>query len=362
MTSKTLSIGILRALGIILLVALGAWFLYAIQSIIIYLVVSLILTLICNPVVEFLKKKCRFNNTWAVITTMILLLILVALFILMFVPLIASQAQSLSLLNTESIEEKVKLLYNDLNLYLLDHGILVQDLLKDIDITSYLNMNFIPTFFNGILSTISSIGIGVASVLFITFFFLKDKVTFLVGAKRIIPDNHEFETLNSISKINELLTRYFIGLIFQLMIVFILYYVVLLIFGVENALIIAFICAVLNIIPYVGPLISSVLAASLAMIGGIGGDFQTEILPTALYVLIGFYIVQLIDNNISQPLIFSNSTKSHPLEIFLVILIAGFISGILGMIVAVPLYTIIKVVAKEFFPDYKIVQVLTRKL
>jgi predicted PurR-regulated permease PerM len=223
-------------------------------------------------------------------------------------------------------------------------------------------MNFIPTFFNGILSTISSIGIGVASVLFITFFFLKDKVTFLVGAKRIIPDNHEFETLNSISKINELLTRYFIGLIFQLMIVFILYYVVLLIFGVENALIIAFICAVLNIIPYVGPLISSVLAASLAMIGGIGGDFQTEILPTALYVLIGFYIVQLIDNNISQPLIFSNSTKSHPLEIFLVILIAGFISGILGMIVAVPLYTIIKVVAKEFFPDYKIVQVLTRKL
>jgi predicted PurR-regulated permease PerM len=81
-----------------------------------------------------------------------------------------------------------------------------------------------------------------------------------------------------------------------------------------------------------------------------------------LYVLIGFYIVQLIDNNISQPLIFSNSTKSHPLEIFLVILIAGFISGILGMIVAVPLYTIIKVVAKEFFPDYKIVQVLTRKL
>ncbi|WP_396150417.1 AI-2E family transporter [Flavobacterium sp.] len=362
MTSKTLSNGILRAIGTILLIALGAWFLYAIQSIIIYLVVSLILTLICNPVVELLKKKCRFNNTWAVITTMILLLILVALFILMFVPLIASQARSLSLLNTESIEEKVMLLYNDLNLYLLDHGILVQDLFKDIDIASYLNMNFIPSFFNGILSTISSIGIGVASVLFITFFFLKDKVTFLVGAKKIIPDNHEIETLNSIAKINDLLTRYFIGLIFQLMIVFILYYVVLLIFGVENALIIAFICAVLNIIPYVGPLISSVLAASLAMIGGIGGDFQTEILPTALYVLIGFYIVQLIDNNISQPLIFSNSTKSHPLEIFLVILTAGFISGILGMIVAVPLYTIIKVVAKEFFPDYKIVQVLTRKL
>lgn len=362
MTSKTISWGILRAIGTLVLIALGCWFLYAIQSILIYIVISLILTLICNPVVEFLKKKCKFNNTWAVITTIVLLLILVALFILMFVPLISSQAQSLSLLNTKSIEEKVMVLYADLELYLSNHGILIKDIFKDADIASYLNMNFLPSIFNGILSTISSIGIGVASVLFITFFFLKDKVTFLVGAKRIIPDDHEAETLNSIEKINDLLTRYFVGLIFQLLIVFILYIIVLLIFGVENAFVIAFICAVLNIIPYIGPLISSVLAASLTMIGGIGGDFQTEILPTAIYVLIGFYVVQLIDNNISQPLIFSNSTKSHPLEIFLVILTAGFISGIIGMIVAVPLYTIIKVIAKEFFPEYKIVQVLTRKL
>lgn len=362
MTSKTISSGILKAIGTLVLIALGCWFLYAIQSIIIYLVIALVLTLICNPVVEFLKKKCKFNNTWAVITTIILLLILVALFILMFVPLISSQAKSLSLLNTESIEEKIMLLYYDLNLYLLDHGILMEDIFKDTDIGSYLNMNFLPSIFNGILSTISSIGIGVASVLFITFFFLKDKVIFLVGAKKIIPDDHEAETLNSITKINDLLSRYFIGLIFQLLICFILYFIVLLIFGIENAFVIAFICAILNIIPYIGPLIGSVLAASLTMIGGIGGDFQTEILPTALYVLLGFYIVQLIDNNISQPLIFSNSTKSHPLEIFLVILTAGFISGIIGMIVAVPLYTIIKVIAKEFFPQYKIVQVLTRNL
>lgn len=362
MTSKIIAGGILRAIGTIVLIALGVWFLYAIQSILIYLVIALILTLVCNPVVEFLKRKCKFNNLWAVITTMLLLILLVALFILMFVPLISSQAHSLSLLNTVAIEEKITLLYYDFSLYLIDHGILIEDVFKDFDITSYLNLNILPSFFNGILSTISSIGIGVASVLFITFFFLKDKVIFLVGAKQIIPDSHEEETLNSLSKINHLLTRYFIGLLLQLFIVFVLYFIVLLIFGIENAFVIAFICAVLNIIPYVGPLISSVLAASLTMIGGIGNDFQSEILPTALYVLIGFYIVQLIDNNLSQPLIFSNSTKSHPLEIFLVILIAGFISGILGMIVAVPLYTILKVIAKEFFPENKIVKVITRNL
>jgi predicted PurR-regulated permease PerM len=109
-------------------------------------------------------------------------------------------------------------------------------------------------------------------------------------------------------------------------------------------------------------LIGSVFAALLTMMSNIGGDFSTEILPTTIYVMIGFWIVQLIDNNLTGPLIFSNSVNSHPLEIFLVILIAGFLSGILGMIIAVPIYTILKVVAKEFFPYNPMVRILTRNL
>lgn len=362
MTSKIIANGILRAIGTILLVAAAAWFLVAIKSVIIYLIIALILTLMCNPIVDFLKRKCKFNNFWAVVTTLFLLILVLFLFALMFVPLISSQAQSLSLLNTKAIEEKFTLLYYDFNLYLIEHGLLIEDLIKDFDFASYMDLNILPSFINGFISTLSSIGIGIASVLFITFFFLKDKIIFMVGAKRIIPDSHENEILNSLTKINNLLTRYFIGLLIQLFIIFVLYFIVLLIFGVNNAFIIAFICAVLNIIPYVGPLIGSVLAASLTMIGGIGGDFQSEILPKAIYVLIGFFVVQLIDNNVNQPLIFSNSTKSHPLEIFLVILIAGMISGIMGMIVAVPIYTILKVIAKEAFPDNKFIQLITRKI
>jgi predicted PurR-regulated permease PerM len=185
---------------------------------------------------------------------------------------------------------------------------------------------------------------------------------FLLGAKKLIPNSHEFQILNSVEKINHLLSRYFIGLLLQLFIVFILYLIVLLIFGIPNAIVIAFLCAVLNIIPYIGPLIASVLAAILTMISNLGSDFQSDILPTTIYVLIGFWIVQIIDNNLSQPIIFSKSVSSHPLEIFLVILIAGFLFGILGMIVAVPLYTIIKVVGKEFFPENKIIQLLTKNL
>ena len=235
-------------------------------------------------------------------------------------------------------------------------------MLKEANITSKINFNFIPNFLNSILTTISSFGLGLGSVLFITFFFLKDRLLFIKSAKKLIPDTYEDQILNSLEKINYLLSRYFIGLLIQLFIVFLLYIIVLIIFGVPNALVIAFLCAVLNIIPYIGPLIASVLAAILTMISNLGSDFQTEILPTTIYVLIGFWIVQVIDNNLSQPIIFSKSVSSHPLEIFLVILIAGFLFGILGMVIAVPLYTIIKVIGKEFFPENKVIQLLTKDI
>jgi predicted PurR-regulated permease PerM len=148
----------------------------------------------------------------------------------------------------------------------------------------------------------------------------------------------------------------------QLFIVFICYITVLLIFGVPNAFIIGFLCAILNIIPYIGPLIASVLAAVLTMLSNLGSDFQTEILPTTIYVLIGFWIVQIIDNNIFQPIIFSKSVKSHPIEIFLVILCAGFLFGIVGMIIAVPFFTILKVIGKEFFPANKIILAITKDI
>ena len=118
----------------------------------------------------------------------------------------------------------------------------------------------------------------------------------------------------------------------------------------------------MNIIPYIGPIIGTILASLLTLIGGIGTDFRTEMLPTTIYVVIGFLLVQVIDNNFSQPIIFSKSVNSHPLEIFLIILISGITFGIFGMIIAVPIYTIIKVVAKEFFPKNKIVAVLTENI
>lgn len=362
MTSKIIAKGIIRAIATLALLFLTLYFVYSIQTVIVYVIISIILSLIANPVIEFLRRRFKFSNTLAVITTLLLFLILFFGLIMLFVPLIISQSNNLSLLDTNSIRTRSLEIYSQLTRYLENRNIDFEKIINKADITSKLNFAFLTNFFNSVLGTLTSFGIGLATTLFITFFFLKDKVQFIVGVKKILPDSNEDKILHSLAKINYMLTRYFIGLIIQLTIICILYLIVLLIFGVENAFVIAFLCAILNIIPYIGPLIGSILAGILTMISNINNDFQTITLPTTIYVTIGFFIVQLLDNNISAPIIFSKSVNSHPLEIFLVILIAGTLFGITGMIIAVPLYTIIKVIGKEFYPENKVIKALTKNL
>ena len=361
-TSKAIAKGILKAVGVITALYLLFYFLVQIQSVLIYLIVALVVSLIGMPLLKFFHNRLKFPNTLATITTVVILLLIFAGFIMMFIPLISSQGQNLSLLNTSQIENNITTLISKVGIWLESHNIDSKNLMKEANVTSKINFAFIPNFLNVILGTIGSFGVGLASVLFITFFFLKDRMLFTKGIRKIIPQSHKEPVINSLAKINHLLSRYFIGLLLQLLILFILYMIVLFIFGVQNALIIAFLCAVLNIIPYIGPLIGSLLAAILTMISNLGSDFQTEILPTTIYVMIGFWIVQVIDNNFTSPVIFSKSVNSHPLEIFLVTIISGIAFGIGGMIIAIPVYTMIKVILKEFFPNNRIVSVLTERI
>lgn len=361
-TSKDIANGILRALFSIAGIVLLLWFIYKIQSVIVHVIIAIIFSLIANSVVEFLKKRLKFKNTLAVIVTLFLFLILLVGLVSLFIPLIISQSDNLSLLNTKSIEVKIVELYGQLSKYLVNHNVELNNIVKQSDLTSKIKFSYLTDFFNSVLGTLGSLGITIGTTFFMSFFFLKDKVMFIVGVKKILPEEHQESILNSIEKTKNLLTRYFSGLVLQTTIICIMYLIVLLIFGVENAFVIAFLCSLLNIIPYVGPFISLILVGILSMSGNVGQDFQTVILPTTTYVLIGFFIVQMLDNNISQPVIFSKSVNCHPLEIFLVILISGVLFGITGMIIAVPTYTILKVIGKEFFPENKIIIALTRNI
>jgi len=361
-TSKTIANGIVRAVLILAALYILLIFIGKIQPVLIYLFISLIVAMIASPIVQFLKHRLRFPHIVAVIVSLVFFLALLTGFIMLFVPLIVTQSENLSLLDTVKLEQDLNNVINQVNAYFTGHNIDANKILKEANITSKINFNFIPNFINSLLGILSGFGIGLGSVLFITFFFLKDRKLFRAGAKKILPDAHEDKIINSFRKINHLLSRYFIGLIVQMTILFVMYLIVLLIFGVKNAFIIAFITALLNIIPYIGPLIATVLVIVLTLLGNIGPDTQAEMLSTTLYVVIGYAVAQIIDNNLSAPLIFSNSVNSHPLEIFIVILASGFVFGILGMIIAVPLYTVIKVVAKEFFPRNPVVRMLTKDI
>ena len=362
MNSKTISNGILRAVGIILGVALVLYFLYKIQSVIVYIAVAAVISLIGRPIVLFLERKLKFKNTIAVIVAMVLLLSVFAGLVGLFIPLVVKQGQNLSLLNIEELQYNVENLYSEIITYFDLHQIDVEQSLKESDLLSKIDFALIPDFLNSIISGLGSFSIGLFSVLFISFFFLKDSRLFESGVLTFIPDNKESRWKTSSTKIKDLLSRYFVGLIFQILILFIIYTIGLLIIGVENAIVIAFLCALLNLIPYVGPLIGAFLMLTLTMTSNLGESFSDIILPKTFWVFVVFIIGQLIDNFGSQPIIFSKSVKSHPLEIFLVILIAGILFGVVGLIIAIPAYTAIKVILKEFLSENKIVKKLTKGL
>ncbi|CAM3889794.1 AI-2E family transporter [Flavobacterium cucumis] len=364
MNSKEISLGIIKAVAFLITAALTLLFLYKITSVILYCILSIIISLLLRPLVLFLKRKFKFKNTLAVISSLFLAFLVVSGFILLFIPLILSQGENLSLLDIDSLEKNYSLLLENIITFLDAYNINTKQLIQSSKLSSFTTFEFIPNFLNSFLSTLGNFSMGFASVLFITFFILKESDAIYLNFKKLLPENQKEKIVNSIHAINKMLSRYFLGLLLQLSIIMVLYLIVFLIFGVENALIIALLCAIFNIVPYIGPLIASVIAGLLIMISGIGtgADFATETLPTAIYVLIGMSVVQVIDNNLSSPIIFSKSTNSHPLEIFLIILIAGILFGVTGMIIAVPFYTSLKVIGKEFLPENKFIKALTKNL
>lgn len=360
MNSKIIANGILKAVGILLGLVLLLYFLYKIQSVLIYLAIAAVISLIARPVIIFLRNKLKFANTLAVLVTMFMFLGIIFGTISMFIPLILKQGQNLSLLDINQLEYNIENLLTQANEYFLARNINVLEQLKDVDIFS--NFKAIPNLLNKFVNALGSISIGLFSVLFISFFLMKDSGILNKGLLVFIPDNKESRFQKSLETIKDLLSRYFLGLLLQITILFVIYTVILLIFGISNAIVIAFLCALLNLIPYIGPLIGSVLMVTLTMTSNLSLDFQSQILPTTIYVMIGYAIAQLVDNFFSQPFIFSKSVKSHPLEIFLVIVIGGLLFGVIGMIIAVPTYTAIKVILKEFLSDNKIVKSLTKDL
>jgi predicted PurR-regulated permease PerM len=362
METKNISQGIIDAILKLGLISLGIFLLIELKVLLVYLVVAAIISLIGRPIVLFLKNKLKFNNLLAASFSLLVLVGVLFGIISLFIPLVIQQGENLSLLNVDELEYKLEKLMNEISLFFnLDPTNIAQySSLKNIINTD--NLGAIPEFLNHLLSILGSFTIGLFSVTFISFFLLKDSHILESAILVFVNDKSEGRLKKSFEKIKNLLSRYFLGLLLQISILLVMYSIILLIFGIKNAIVIAFLCALLNLIPYIGPLIGAVLMMFLTMTSNVEADFSAVILPKTIYVMIGFFIGQLIDNFFSQPFIFSNSVKSHPLEIFIVILAGGTLMGTTGMIVAIPLYTALKVIFKTFMSENKIVRSLTQDL
>ena len=362
MNEKQLSYGILRAIGIILGVVLLLYFLYAIQSVLVYIAIAGVISLVGRPVVIFLRSKLRIPNKIAVVIVLLLVLISFIGLIMIFIPIIVEQSKNLGQIDMDAFNRDLNELNNQINSYLGVEEIDVIEGIKQTEFVRNFDISTIPSYLNHFFGILGAGAIAFFSVIFISFFFLKDSKLMLNSILVFANQGHEDKFQRVFNKIKILLSRYFVGLTLQITVLFVLYSILLSIFEINNPIAIAFICAFLNIIPYLGPIIAGILISLFVISSNLGADFQSIILPQLIYVMVGYGICQLIDNFINQPLIFGASVRSHPLEIFLIILIAGLTSGIVGMVVAVPFYTAVKVIAKESLSEYKIVKRLTRDL
>jgi predicted PurR-regulated permease PerM len=205
------------------------------------------------------------------------------------------------------------------------------------------------------------LAVGLFAVVFISFFFVKDEKLFSKIVAALVPDRIEASVTEALLDVEHLLSRYFVGLLLEMMGVALLNFIGLWLIariGFTYALGIGFIAGILNIIPYVGPIIGEVLGALLCMVlkYGAGVGLDVNIWFFALIVLAIMLSVQLVDNFVLQPLIYSTSIQASPLEIFIVMLMASQLGGILGMLAAIPAYTVIRVFAGRFFYDKKLVR------
>lgn len=354
----------------IVLVA-GFFLVWFFRSVFFFILISAVLSLINRPLVDMFKRikvgKLSIGNSWAALFAVLVIWAVIVLIFWFTIPLVMSELQFLSTVDIPSVIDRVgQMLFLAMEPFRENNSGLVDMIEKQIEQTAISLFDFgqISDVFYSMFDFLGGLFIASFSISFITFFFLKEEGLLVSGILLFIPERYESGLKNVMQSIRSLLRRYFVGVLIQTILIAILVTVGFSLIGVSfnHAAIIGIISGLLNIIPYVGPLIGAFFGLLVGIIIYLQTSLDMVFLNFLFWIGIIYCIVQLIDNIVFQPVIFSNSVKAHPLEIFIVILAAGYMSGILGMFLAIPVYTIIRVVAHEFFFSYRLVQKLTGQL
>jgi predicted PurR-regulated permease PerM len=355
--------------GVVILLA-GVWYF---RNIVVYILISGVFSIIGRPLVEIFCRikigRWRFPVALSALVTLILLWGLIVLFFYIFIPLVTRQIDQFSTIDSRKIvqliEQPIKRFENLFRAFNNDltSEVSVQDFVIQ-KVSEVLNVNLIQNFIGYLINVLGNLAVAIFSITFITFFFLKDQHLFFESILIWIPDEYVDNVTRALNSIKRLLTRYFIGIVIQSTCIMTLVTIGMFIVGIDfqQALVMGLILGILNVIPYVGPWLGLFIAIIMGIASHMNQDFTTVVVPLVWYMVIVEAIVHLIDNVVFQPVIFSNSVRAHPLEIFVVVLAAGFAAGVPGMILGIPGYTVLRVLAREFFNNFKAVRKLTSGL
>jgi len=355
---------------LILFVAAIGFLLWYFSSIVSYFLIAIVVSIIGAPVVRLLNRiriwKFNLPHVVSVLLTMLMLLAIFIGFFSFFIPLVITEANMISQIDLSQFTFHYHKDIAWLESWLIQLGVINErvtllGVIQQIAM-KFLSLNMFSMVLGDFLSFTGSFFFGLFSILFISFFFLMDPEMVKRIILTIVPDKYRDQTIHVMEKSKTLLSRYFIGLILDVFAMIISYSIGLSILGIEGALVIAFFAGIINIIPYLGPLIGTGMGVVLGVTSMASmGEFGM-IGHTALLIILVFLIVIIIDNVVYQPLIYGKSVRAHPIEIFIVIIAAGSVGGIIGMIIAVPTYTLLRIIAQEFLSQFKLVRSLTDKL
>ena len=357
--------GYLIKLGVLAAILALCWYF---KNVLIYIIIAFVVSLIGYPIMTHLRKikiKGKSAPVWLLtILTIILIIAVLALLITQIIPLVSNIIHDVSAMSSNTYFESNPI--DKLNDWLIAT---FPSLDRDFDVAALLmtklkelvSFSKVSDIVGSVATVVSSAFVGMFSVVFISFFFIKDDTMFEKIVCALVPDRHEREVSKTLNDIKHLLSRYFLGLLIEMLGVTLIDFLGLWLIArlpISYALGIAFIAGVLNVIPYVGPLMSEVIGVIIGVVlkFSIGVGLGVNIWIFAGIILAIMLVTQFIDNIIYQPIIYSASIKAHPLEIFIVLLIAGHIGGTVGMLVAMPAYTVVRVIAIRFFYHLKPIQ------
>ena len=337
---------------------------YYFNELVSYLLMAWVISMVGRPINDFLLDKAKLSkikigNSISAFLTLAIFGFMIYLLIILFLPVLIEQAHFLSKVDYQTLAKSLETPLQQFNNLLKSWGI---EGLSDssAQLRLLFQRYFLPDklgdLFEQIIPMAGHMLFGIFSVIFMSFFFLKEHGLFVDFLENFVPQRFESKVRNTVDESSRLLIRYFSGILIQITLVSVLTYIGMLILGINNALIIGVLAGLFNVIPYLGPLISASVAVFITLSSYIGLDFYAEMWPLLLNILIAFAIVKIIDDFIIQPFVFSNRIMAHPLEIFIIIMIGARISGVSGMILALPTYTVFRVFAKVFLSEFEIIQ------